>query len=281
MRRTMLFGVAFLIVFGGSMSVAAQALSIDSIEPQSAEPGTTVRIRGSLGLPERGKAIRFARVVDRRTEIYYPTLLRWTRDEAEVSIPRNLPADRYLVTVVYPDRPTRHSNNFILTIREPAPPAQAGRSDSPVVVLANRCMSRSRNRTSRSTSEYEISTGGIYAACETMRTINDENTPIAFPGGEITITGDFGNPGADRHVALAKFVEVYSERQRRTERRLNVTHLLKIVAWSPNRVRIRIGERVRPDDYLLLILNRLSARVVPGIFEQGSNVIQVRVRPIN
>jgi hypothetical protein len=281
MRRMILFGVAFLIVTGGPMSVAAQALSIDSIEPQTAEQGATVVISGNLGLPERGKAIRFARVVDRNTEIFYPRILRWSRDAAEVSIPRNLPVDRYLVTVVYPDRPTRHSNNFILTVREPRPPAEAGRSDSPVVVLANRCMSRSRNRTSRSTDEYEISTGGIYAACETMRTINDENSLSAFPGSEITIAGNFGSRRGDQHVALAKVVEVYSERQRRTELRLNVSHLLQIVAWSPNRVRIRIDDRVRPGDYRLLILNRLSEGVVPGIFEQGSNVIQIRVRLTN
>lgn len=281
MRRVMLFCLAFLIGVACSITVDAQALRIDSIQPQPAELGETVVIRGSLGLPERGKAIRFARVVDRRTEIFYPTILRWTPDEAEVSIPRNLPVDRYLVTVVYPERPTRHSNNFILTINQPAPPAQAGRDDSPVVVIANRCMSRSRSRTSRSTDEYEISTGGMYAACETMRTINNENALSAFPGDEITITGDFDNRRADQHVALAKFVDVYSDRERRNERRLTVSHLLQIVAWSSNRVRIRIGDRVRPDDYRLLILNRLSERVVPGVFEQGSNVIQVRVRPAN
>ncbi len=280
MRRSMLFTFALLITIACSLSVEAQPLRIDSIEPQIAERGETVVIRGSLGLPERGKVIRFARIVDRRAQLSYPPVRSWTRDQVEVFIPRDLAVDRYLVTVVYPERPTRHSNNFILTIREPAPPAEAGREDNPVVVLPNRCITRPRNRTSRSEGEYEISTGGMYAACETMRAIN-ENALLAFPGDEITIAGDFGNRRADQHVALARFVEVYSERQRRTERRLHVSHVLQIVAWSPNRVTVRINDRVRPDDYSLLILNRLSRNVVPGVFEQGSNVIQIRVRPAN
>jgi hypothetical protein len=280
-KRRILLCLALFITAARLEAVQAQALRLDSIEPQRAERGSRLVIRGSLGPAEVGKAIRLARVVDRNAIFYYPAILRWTRDEAEVSLPRNLPVDRYLVTVVYPERPTRHSNNLILTIREPAPPAEAGNDPNPVVVLANRCMSRPRRRTSRSQGEYEISTGGMYAACETMRSITGQSTLSAFPGDEITIDGYFGNRRADQHVALAKSVEVYSERERRNIQRLEVSHLLQIVAWSSNRVTVRIGDHVRSDDYRLLILNRLSRSVLPGIFEEGSTIIQLRVRRPN
>ncbi len=280
MKRRILFCLALLITAARLEVVQAQALRIDSISPELAEPGGTVVIRGDIGPPDRKKAIRLETLVNYRITRFYARILRWTPFEAEVVLRRDLPVGLYLVTVVYPTDSSRRltSNNFPLTIREPAPPAQAGSSDSPVAVLANRCM---RNRTSRSTGDYEISTGGMYAACETMRTIKNENAISVLPGDEITIKGDFGNRRADQHVALAKFVEVYLERQQRNEQRLNVSHLLQIVAWFPYAVRIRIGDQVRPDDYRLLILNRLSKRVVPGVYEQGSNLIQIRVRPTN
>jgi hypothetical protein len=265
-KRRILFCLALLLITAARLEVVqAQALRLDSLEPQRVERGGRVVIRGSLGPAEVGKAIRLARVVD--------------RDEAEVSLPRNLPVDRYLVTVVYPERPTRHSNNLILTINRPAPPAEAGNDANPAVVLANRCMTRRRGRTSSSDGEYGVSTGGIYAACETMRTITGQSTLSAFTGDEITIDGYFGNRRADQYVALAKPVED-AERQRTSER-FEVSHLLQIVAWSSNRVTIRIGDHVRSDDYRLLILNRLSRSVLPGIFEEGSTIIQLRVRPSN
>jgi len=278
-KRRILFCLALMITAAWFEAVQAQVLRLDSIQPRRAERGARVVIRGSLGPAEVGKAIRLARILDRDAVFYYPAILRWTHEEAEISLPRNLPVDRYLVTVVYPERPTRHSNNLILTINPPAPPAEAGNDPNPAVVLANRCMTRRRGRTSSSDGEYGVSTGGIYAACETMRTITGQSTRSAFPGDEITIEGYFGNRRADQYVALAKPVAV-AERQRRNER-FEVSHLLQIVSWSSNRVTIRIGDHVRSDDYQLLILNRLSRSALPGIFEEGSTIIQLRVRPNN
>lgn len=281
MRRIMLFSRAFLIALACAMSISAQALRIDSITPQPAEPGQTLVIQGSLGPPDHNKVIRLARVVDHQAQFFQATTLRWTRDQAEVAIPRTVPVDRYLVTIVYPERPTRHSNNFILTIREPPPPARAGRDDNPVVVLPNRCLTQPRRRTSRSRGDYEISTGAINAPCESMRRVSEENRLRAFPGDEIAITGDFGRRRADQYVALADFVEGDLNDQQRNQHRLRVSHLLQIVAWSTDQIRVRIGERVRPNDYSLLIINRISRNAVPGVFEQGSNFIHIRVRSAN
>lgn len=268
MKRRILFCLALLITAARLEVVQAQSLRIDSVEPRRAERGGRVVIRGSLGPAEPGKAIRLARVVDRNAIFYYPAILRWTRDEAEVLIPQNLPIDRYLVTVVYPERPTRHSNNLILTIREPAPPAIPGGGDDPVVVLPNYCVGHPRRRRSSANSNTERSTGALNAPCETMRDIYEENDFRSFPGGEITIRGDFGNRRSDQHVALAT----------PDGDRLTISHLLQILSWSTSRVRIRIGGQVTPGRYRLLILNRLSRNAVPGVFEQGSNDIEIRIQ---
>lgn len=277
MRRMMLFGFSLVIAVACSMMVHAQPLRIDSVSPQTVERGGHLVIFGSLGPRERGKVIRFARVVDRRAEFFYPTVLRWTADQAEVIVARSLPIDRYVVTVVYPDRPTRHSNNFVFTVREPPPPAVPGHEDNPVVVLPNWCVGHPPKRTSRVEGGTERSSGASNAPCETMRAIYDANVRFVQPGGDVTIRGDFGDRRGDQYVALAKFVEVDSERQGQSQRRWQVSHLLQIVAWSRDRITVRVGDFVNPDFYGLLVLNRLSRNPVPGVFEEGSNAIQIRV----
>ena len=267
MKRRILFCLALLITAARLEVVQAQLLRIDSVQPRRAERGGRVVIRGSLGPAEQGKAIRLAPYVDHNVIFYYPTILRWTPDEAEVVIPRNLPIDIYLVTVVYPERPIRHSNNHFLTIREPAPPAIRGGGDDPVVVLPNYCIGHPRRRRSSANSNTESSTGTLNAPCETMRGIYEENDFRSFPGWEISIRGDFGNRRSDQHLALAT----------PDGDRLTVSHLLRIIAWSTGRVRIRIGDQVRPGRYRLLILNRLSRNAVPGVFERGSNDIEIRI----
>ncbi|HEX7296908.1 MAG TPA: hypothetical protein VF251_14230 [Pyrinomonadaceae bacterium] len=267
-----------MTALAGSLIAQAQPLRIDSVSPRTVIRGEQLTLNGSFGSAERGKTVRFARVVDRQAEIFYPTILSWTDAEIVVTVPRHLPIDQYVASIVYPERPTRHSNNFIFRVRESPPPAIPGGGDDPVVVLPNWCVIHPPQRSSRVGRDTEKSTGASTAPCESMRSIYGVDIRVVRLGDQITLRGDFGVRRNDQLVAIGKLIAVDSARQGGLKHRLRVSYLLPVVAWSQNRITVRVLDEVNPDDYAMMLVNRLSRTTVPGIFEEGSNAFEIRVR---
>ncbi|HEX4949941.1 MAG TPA: hypothetical protein VFZ34_24960 [Blastocatellia bacterium] len=288
MKRTaMVISILMLILLWTPTSTARDRLRIAAVTPRFAHPGDVLTLVGEFGENAQGKVVYLNRIVNHqairtRLEILAP----WEARNIRVVIPAQIPPDRYLVIVTYDDRPTLYSNTKVVTIVPadvalppiPVPPVtRTGEGE----VIMNPCGAR-HGRVVRQTDDgYERSSGGLYPACETMRHITGADLREAYPGGRISLSGDFGSRQSAQVVALLRAEASPPDLRGRQAQRIFVQHLLQIEQWSPGRIVVRIHNLIRPGAYPLVILNRQpEAATTPlGRFEVGSNLMHIQIRP--
>ena len=103
------------------MFLSAQGLAqhIDSIDPENPFRGGSITILGNGFADQQGPwRVRVYRIVSRRSQDFYCSVLSWSSTRIRVEVPADIPADDYVLHVCDPEHLTRVSNGIRLAIRE-------------------------------------------------------------------------------------------------------------------------------------------------------------------